>query len=631
MDAVTTSAWGQAVSATPIFDVAASSGVTATITATRSPFETAPEAIRFDLAMTGFDTNPPVSASAFDVTYRDKIIYWRASDNYSYTAPTQPLALDAADSGNRAQAGYGIGRLWEYVAQNPNPSLNIDVVIYEPSSGKYAKDTINLNVKDPAVEYPGTQTIFVSTTGVYTNKPAGAAETTNINTALDTMEGQNTTKHRVVLERGQTHSLTGTRTIDNLSGTISNFRLEANTGSGAAPIVQDNTGADNDGNVFFERSKQNVSGTTAEFLVSGIEFEGDHDPTDQSGRQANFIYGQTSGNSGDYFLINRCDIHGFARILSAPEAGAEQPNRRFVFCDTIGRDWGTCGMIAGNGSQFTFLGVRLTQHVDALSSTGPGSVADVSSGWCVRIPTASRIICFDSDTCPTTGWSPWDAPTMIALQSGWRILADATDSWVPIVMNFNVFESGRIAMYLRGSSGSDDRRPANGQVWHNFMVTGFQGGDVAECTMGGVSWKENILVTAGDKTSGPDGGKTTPMFGAIRFDNGSSHVDGNASVNVEIKDNTVVNLSNVALPNGVVQNAIGMTITQTGNVLHQPNAGGADALVSGSTGFTPRFKGYRLANGTLLSDYATPEAAGDIYTKSDGTGASTKPDYSVPA
>jgi hypothetical protein len=591
--------------------------------------------------MSGFVTNPPAQANAYDVTYEDKIIYWRCrSHAYNFTAPQQVIALDTADGGNRAAADMGLGRLWEYVAQTPGEHI-FDVVVYEPSSGRIGKATRTLDVRDPAVEYPGSQTIFVSTNGNYANAPAGAQRTTNINAAFSTMEAQGAVKHRVVLERGQTHTMTSTVNVQAASGAaLSHFRVEAREGGGPAPVVVDNTGANNDGALFFDNAQRNTA-LQSEFVLSGVEFVGDHDPTDGSGRQANFLNPNIRGFSSDYILVNKCTIRGFARAVTAPESVPSHPNRRISICDTIITDWSHCAFFGGNQSQLTFLGNRFAQNVNAITNLDDPSPASqartdgsgVRSGWCVRVTKATRLVARANDSFACQGWSGGYGSTIRAVQSTWRIMADGIPAWVPICVTHNVFEGARFACYLRPSGGSESRNPANALFEGNFMISGFQGGEVFELAMGGTTFRNNQLVSGGDKTASSDGGTNVSPIAGIRYRGGGSDANGNTSVPVNIENNSIINLATSRMANKVSRAEIPLNVTETGNLFHEPNTGSpdtGDAPWVVTSAITPRFRGVRLNNGNLVSAYATPAAAGDLYTKANGTGSNTKPDYSAP-
>lgn len=641
IDSVTVPAWGMSPTTpvTSIFDVTATAGTSVTISVERSPFQTAPEALKFDLSMAGFDTNTPATASQYDVTYADKQVFWRCRTNYNFTAPTQVLALDAADGGNRAAAGFGIGRLWEYVAQTPG-ECTFDVVVYEPSSGKIGKATRIVRVADPAVEFPTTQTIFVDTTGLYTNAPPGAQRRTSIGAALSLMEGQGTTKHRVMLERDQTHIMSSPVTVQAGSGaTISNFRIEAREGAGAAPIVVDNTGQTNDRSIFFENANRNAQ-VTAEFCLSGVEFVGDHDPTDGSGRQANFLDVNIRQFSGDYILVNNCIIRGFARAVTVSESTGGHPTRRITLCNNIITDWAHYGFFGGNQSQLAFLGNRIAQNVDAifnLDASSPASLArssgSVNGGWCVRVASATRLVVRANDSFANQGWSGGYGATFRAGQAAWRIMANGIPAWSRICITHNTFEGARFAAYLRPSDTSSPRNPTNALIEGNFMIGGFQGSEVFELAMGGTTFRNNQMVSAGDKTASADGGTNISPIAGIRYRNGGPDQNGNATIPVSIDSNSIINHATSAMRSKVSDADITLNVSETGNLFHEPNttfADTGDAPFVVTPAITPRFKGFRNNAGTLFATYATPLGAGDIYTKANGTGANTKPDYSAP-
>lgn len=631
IDSVTAPAWGMSPTGS-VFDVEGTAGTSVTINVSRGVFEIAPEALNFSLTLAGFDTNTPSTFAQYHNSYHDKDVWWRCRTEYQFTAPTQLISIDAADGGNRASAGFGIGPLWAYVAQTPGDHI-IDVVVSEPSSGKIGKSTIAITVKDPAVEFSGTQTIFVSTTGNYTNAPAGARTTTNINTALASMEAEQTTAHRVVLERGQTHTMTSTRSVQaGTSATLCHFRLEAREGSGAAPIVVDNTGADNDASLFFDNAQRNYT-LPSQFTLSGIEFVGDHDPTNQSGRQVNLLQGNTSGYGSEDVLINSCEGRGFARFATFPEGGTHT-TRQMTLCNCVVTDWAANAFFGGNRGSVTFLGNRFAQNVDALTDNGPGTVARTNSGWCVRVVTATRVLARANDTFANTGWSTFGS-TMPAIQACWRILANGLVNFAQICFTHNVGEGGRFVAYLRPSGGGTNRNPANAFFEGNIMLSGYQADSVFQLASGGTTFKHNLLITAGDRTSGSDGGANITLDAGVYYRGGGSgpNEPANQTAPVNVSDNTFVNLSTGRSASGISlrDSRITMNITETGNLVHEPNAGVTSAGPFNTVrGFTPRFKGYRRADGTLLAMYATPAEAGDIYTKANGTGANTKPDYSAP-
>lgn len=635
----TVASWGTASTET-IFDEAATSGVSVSIEVGRSPNQVAPEDLKFDYSTTGFDDDASGQISAEDPTYHSHYVFWRCrSHQYNFTAPTQILLMDAADGGNRAAADMGIGRIWNYVAQSPGLHI-FDVVVHEPASGKLGKATVSINVGDPATYFSGTRTLFVDTTGANTNAPAGAQTFTDIDAAIGAMIGQRTTPHRVVLERGQTHSLNTARSITG-GGNLVHFRIEALSdaegGSGAAPIVQDNTSVSGGSFIFTDNAQLAGANANTEFVLSGIEFVGPFDPTDASGRAPAFVNHRESRRSCEYILHNKCTIRGFDRAFGMSHS---TPHRscRFTACDIVITDWVSCGIFAGSNRQFTFLGCRIAQNPDAisdLSDNGPVSSAvgyDVTSGWCVRVSATSRLVIRACDSFTNQGWSPGFGSTFYALQATWRIFANAEDTWAPVCITNSVFEGGRFAFYIRPSSGSFSRRPVNGLIEGNFILGGFQASSAVELAQGHTAWRKNQMMIAGDQTAASDGGTNVSTTAAVvaRQGGNSSGISSNDSRSTVFTDNTAICLRNVQPSSGFLNTSdvSFSNVTQSGNRVDSPNAGdNNDGPWVTTQGFTPRFKGYRTTTSQLFSAYATPLAAGVIYTKADGSGADTKPNY----
>lgn len=644
MDAVTTSAWGQVVS-NSIFDATATPGVSVSIAETRGDFQTAPEHIEFNMTMSGFDTNPP--GSGYDVTFRDKHVYWRCrSHQYDFTAPAPIISMDAADGGNRAAADHGIGRVWDFVAQVPGTYI-FDVVVHEPSSGKIGKDTVTLTVLDQEDEFPGTQTIFVSTTGVYDNAPPGAQTTTNINSAISTMLAAETTKHQVMLERGQTHIVTSDIDIKPSAGAaLSCFRMVAREGAGAAPIVVDNAGGAFRSSFITENS-HNLPSTEipAEFVLSGIEFVGDFDVTDGTGVAKIFCTANINQRSGNYLLLNNLTIRGFDRAMNA-DGSTSHPNRMICFCNSIITDWASNGFFGGNGSRLSFIGCDFYQNDAAIfslsggpggspSSNIPASPITTTSGWCGRVTTCTRLFMQSCGSCPKQGWSTWGS-TQPAGQAAWRLFASVGSAWVPTVITYCVMEGLRFCCYFRPTNGGEGRQPCNGLFEKNFLIGGFQAADVIELEKGGMNIRHCQFVSAGVKNATPEGGQNVSANSGIALPNNSgASLNGNDTTPISIEHVTVVNLSTSNMGNREVHNQRGMNVSTSDMLFYQPNGGSpdtADGPFETVQGFTPRFLG------VLLNDFstrqpvsATPLAAGVIYTKADKTGAIIKPDYSVPA
>lgn len=632
---VTTSQWGSAPVTNSLFDADASPGVTVSIQTERSPLQTAPERIGFGVNMAGFDTNTP--ASGYDPTWHDKITVWRCrSHPYNFTAPTKVKDLDAADGGNRQAADHGTGNIWDNVAQVDGNYI-YDVVVYEISSGKIGKDTVSFTVADGDVTFPGTRTCFVSTSGVFTNKPTGADEYTDIDAAVAVMLADQTNGTRVMLERDQTHTLNNSVNILPGAGADKSiFWIVARPGAGAQPIVVDATSG---GDLFTDNSHNNPeTEIPAEVVFSDIEWVGPFDPTDATGDIRIFFRANIDRRSGNYILLNKCTVRGFDRMLTAPDGGAQHQNRVICFCDTITTDWASNGFFGGNYSKVSFLGCEIAQNPDAIFSLSDGSAGlpvspiPTTSGWCGRLTTCSRFILLSTGSYAGQGWSSWGS-TQPAGQSAWRLFASVGQAWAKCCISYCVTEGQRFGVYFRPTSGGQARQPINGLMDKCFILSGFQSTRIVEIGKGGMNVRDCQLVTAGEKDGAAQGGLNVTPVAGISLNGGGSNLNNNNTVPIHITRITVVNLSDKPMTHKAFRDEIGLNETVTDALFYQPNTptpDTADGPFTQVQGFTPSFEGVMLNDGTTRQTVsAMPASAGVLYTKPGA--ADTKPDYTVPA
>ena len=622
-----------------VWDIAPAAGVSVTISVDRSNLRAAPEAMGFQVTTTGFTSNMTAGVAADrDPGFHDLWVFWDYGDSYTFTAPTQIIAWDAIDGGGRSGSGRSIGPIGSHTYRSAGNYV-VRAAVYEPSTQRWGQATFNIGgasentptVQSGATVFPTTQTIFVDTTGTYTNAPTGSQNTTSIDGAVNTLLSA-TTPHRIVLERGQTHTFTSgynfARYLVSPDPVLS-FRMEANTGAGAKPIVTINDANFGPGGTLFNDALTAGDNPTidADNVFSGLDLRGLWDSTTESGDSVNFL--GSFDRTASYTMFDDCDATGWKILFNS---GLER-TKEYYFNDCDVRNWQLYGIFF-DGSQSSaghMVGCRVTQDVDALAG-GPTSPENSRNNQGPFRNAGSRwFMGWANDVFSNSGQV--QRGSIFEPQPCARMLQNMTTAGKKGYFGGSVLEGGATMLAIENSEEGNTDKNVNGHIWGNMMIASWQTGRGFGINHSGITFHGNTITTPGvSRISTAIGGPDAFAMAFVR----ASRSNAGGAVGayddpVRVFNNTFVSLlsdSDVTFGDAtcsVIDTGLGsITVTEENNIVHQPNIGTpqtASAPLTATQIVTPRLKGYRDANNlTLLTQYATPAVAGSIY---EGTGAST--------
>lgn len=623
IDGVMTTSWGRA----SIWDQTPSAGTSVRINVARSNLRVAPEGMNFDLTLSGFDNNTPANPENPDPSFTN-YVFWDYGDSYTFTAPEQ---VQTANMDSR----YSRGPLGSHTYRAAGNYV-VRVCVIEPSSGKIGIGTLNIGgasadtpaVGDPDTLYTGAATLFVSTNSDFTNKPAGAAEYTSVQSAVSAMISA-TAPRRVMLERGQTHTATGVfsnRSYGTVTADALSFRIEARPGGGAKPIfTTTHTGLQ------INDSVRNGSNPTinSDFIISGIDARGPWDSTTETGNAIDFAL--VGSNGSTYSCVDACEFDGWGIALYFFTTDS---TARSIINDTIITNWQNYGYYEASAQSFLAVtGCRIAQHVDALGG-GPRNAPKLYNHHgpirCGRTPKA---LFWASDLFSNTGW--FQQASIFDPQPALRVVSEPRKG-----ARFNVgacvLESGGVPLAIANSAASLDQ-PVNGLVDGNLLLGGWRSGQFISMQYGGCTIRNNFLVKANVQRNGSAVGGPSRYVsqGFIHFSrSGFGSATDNQTTPTLIYNNSFINLMNAANdPDGdgataiisIGSNGSGFVRTVENNILHEPNRGTPNtpyAPLTSVFAFTPRYKGYRDYNQpTLNTTFATPADSGRIWLPQVGSPA----------
>lgn len=609
---ITVNAWGQVEGGGTIWDRTPDANASVTINVTRSNHRVAPEGAFFNLTLGGFDTNT-LPAGRYDPSYHDKYVFWDYDDAYTFVAPTQVRAMDAADGSSRTNARYSRGPLGSHVFRATGNYV-VRVAVMEPSSGKIAFGSVNVSVGNPDTFYAGAATIFVDRTGGHTNAPSGARTYNNIDAALGQLRTART-PHRVVLERGQIHTMTSNFNYRPQAGAAGlSLRIEARDGNGAKPIIRAGSGINADSDLITDNSLRNVSGTVdTGTVIKGIDFQGPWNVRTASGTRVDCVY-FNGAYSSKHALVDDCDFSNWGETFYASAFGGRTPDRSIFFNDVAITSWAGIGFFGGGDSVLSFTGCGFAQDPDAITRQAP----DNKTLGPIRVSSARMCNIWACDLFSATGWSSYNSISAVQPGLRWNTSPNVTGAMANI--QACTIESGRLAMSLKPQNTSTVRRVANAVVEGNIAISGFQGDAVVHSAFGGMTYRNNIFVFAGNKNSGPIGGQGQIIRGFIWFYGGAQGSSTNEATPVTLHNNTFVNLTSTNA--AVTADQIGMSnVILRNNLTHLPGRGLPYEGLSATQAFVPRYKGYRPNVSTVRTAHANPSDSGSIWAPQIGSPA----------
>lgn len=583
-----------------VWDMTPTAGVGVQINLFRTDHRVAPDGVFFELTLSGFDTN--TLSNRYDPSYYDKEVFFDYGEGYNFTAPTQVLAVDAADGGARHNSRYSRGPVGSHVYRTPGTYI-VRVAVIEPSSGKIGIATAEVVVADPNVFYAGDKTLFVSTSGSFANEPAGAQRFTSIGSAFAALNAA-TTPHRIMLERGQTHTVTSSLNFNPAASNAStSFRIEARKGSGTRPVVANTLG--NGNSIMIDNSRQGTTGPTG-FVLQGIDFVGNYDPVTDTGNEVTLLTTHVLDGAASV-ITDDITVDGiFSGIINTAGPNDNDENRLLFFNDHAITNWGNIAFFGGQGSKTSFNGTRHSHNPRARNLIAEGNTLNPA-----RIGRCKLLHMNAVDFFQSNGWSPLGSE--IACQEALRLFGSPRSDWNKINIQSSVFEAGRHAIYFKPFATSEPSRPQLALFEGNMFIAGHQAVATVQIGHGGACFRNNVCTFAGTST------RTASQFFDLR-DAGTSSPANNATTPIQLYSNSLINRKSGTPVE--VANSVGFTtVTMGNNLRHMPESGFTpNDPVTLVPAVTPRMEGYDN-NGTFDTSKATPEVGGRIPVPQPGSPA----------
>lgn len=643
IDGVMTTSWGQMSEGDSIWDLEPTPGASVEINARRSNLQAAPEALQFDLTLGGFETNTLGDESAYDPSYHDKSVFWDYGDSYQFTAPEQ------VQSGN-LDSRWSRGPLGSHTYRASGDFV-VRVAVIEHSSGRVGFGTFRIGgtgadtppVQDAATVFEGAATLFVDTNGAaggYPNAPAGAVRYDNIQAAIEQMPSS-ARATRVILERGQTHVISGARNLAMYTRPLgpTSFRIEANIGGGPKPVVMVDPGRFAGGGLLFNDALR--AGTApdadADIVFAGLDCRGLWDSTRETGAAVTFALAAQAGSS--YTLFDDCEFTGWSIAYQSANSARET---MYTVNDTAISGWQEYAVFDSSRQvSSAFTGARLMQDVDALSGGPRLSPPAHNTQGPVRFGGPKRAHIWATDIFSRNGW--FSSGNVYGVQPCIRFADSATRPGARLNLGASVLEGAGQAVTMANGDGNNPDTHVNALIDGNILLGGFQTNDVAVVSYGGSTWRNNFLiqpdVLRDRATLGASSYSANNMF--VFRDSGAGIAAGNLTTPSLIYNNTMVNLlspGNVFGSTGaatVLVNENAFTITEENNILHEPNldtprtlygsvnVSPPDGTLLPSAAFAPRYNGYRDFDTTTTLDttFATSADSGQIWVPQIGSPA----------
>lgn len=615
-----------------IWDQPADPDVSVKINIQRSDHRVAPEGMLFDLQLSGFDIDSGSDATGYEPAYHDKAVFWDYGESYRFRAPTNVLAMDAADGGNRTDSRYSRGPLGAHTFRTPG-RYTVRVAVLEPASGKLGFGSVDIGVADPEEFYAETRTLFVDTTGKFDNAPDRAQTFTSLVEAFAALKAA-LTPHRIVLERAQVHIQTESldyRAPAEATGT--GLRIEARAGTGAKPVIQigrawiphPNLPSDT---FLVDQGLRRTSGATSGTVLQNLDLRGLWKSSNESGRQIDCLRVEGVGYGASSVLIDACDFTGWQTGILPSTFPKGATGRVMTLNDCTMTNWGNFGVLDTSQSSQVFSGCRLMQNPGALAGSAKGSNRDNASNrhGPIRLSAPEKTVIEACDLFSSTGWADWGNGPIRAIQAAVRWGTSPKFTGARLNMQSNAIESAWTPLLLLVQNTREPRELANALVEGNILVAGFQSRAAVECSFGGTTLRNNIMIFADtERDSQSIGGINNSRIkgGFLWLSGGAPGNPDNERTPVRFYNNTLINLHNSAAPE--VTNSLNIRpVTVRNNLIHQPNLGRPDtrfAPLNSALAFKTRYIGYQDIGRSLITRFATPRDSAQIWAPKAGSDA----------
>lgn len=587
----------------------------------RSAYEAAPEAMWFQVAVTGAAETQNLTAGNYDPLFHRSFIIWDFGDSGAVSDKVVNLPSVHNDL-NRAYGTFA-----SHVYTSPG-TYTVTCMVFDLDWTFVGSDTLEVTVSDPDTVFSGTKTICYSAAGTYTNKPTGAQEATSWADALTKLEALGT-EGRILLRRGESYSLTAYQVA---SANVSNFYLGA-FDTGAKPDI---TWSD----------AQGIRLNSAlDCTLTGLAMDLGWDSTTEAGSNTGSgqyaLRSQAGVGNAMRMLMDDCTVTGGGYALSVLGSNTDTSTRFTCIHNTRVTNWAVYGIYAGGslGGYLSLLGCAFDQDEQAMMG-GRGSFGNFVSNeeGPVRITSVANVIIDACDIFSRTSWTRIGSSGCPGVQASIRLQTSPVNNQTRSIITRNSIEAAGIAP--RHATGGT-RYSMNVLIDKNLLVGYCHDRRIVEVDYDGFTIRNNLFVRPqAPKIDGVNGFEryialygTTPDISATwknQVYNNSfvslleSSLYRGSFTHVGNGDDVITNVNNVlAALNGGPDGETGLnlttnTITTVGGTIDGNSV----------TTWTPRFLGLKWnaysgllapAKTTMDTAYATPTTSVKDYRPGSGS------------
>lgn len=498
---------------------------------------------------------------------------------------------------------------------NPNVMYGKKVAFYFPQAGNYivdlwaidsegttaiAETTVTVQNEAAAnARYAGTNTVCLSTSGDFTDAPAGAElVTVTSGSQIDSLSNSFfTTPTRFLFRAGDT--------FDNVSMWVrGQMEMVGAFGPGPRPILNENGSA-----AIFKR------GDGAQHTIFGLDCRGRWDSVTETGSAISVgpLFFRDAAAAAKVTVCD-CLFDGFS-LVETSLGNSSVTGSLMIFADNVCTNWRDYGIFAGSrgiGKYHAVIGCRLAQHVDALNG-GPKN-GDHNTHGPIRVALYEHQVFAQLDMFSRTGWSNLapdrgDQPCM-------RINSSQEIEGNNAVFDRLVCEGGFNLIAIAGQNSGEAEFAGNYLMDRLLLIaTAKSAFSMIQIECGGTT----VRNTLGIFPEVPDYHNNWQAAIELEFNVLNAT---NRDSPVRIYNNTFVNLQSDAQKNGssfnLTKGGQFTNVTLENNVLHAPDIGSGartgDAPIDLATdipGVTPRYRGVRYntslgGSGTMDPTYESP-------------------------
>ncbi|MEM9433523.1 MAG: PKD domain-containing protein [Pseudomonadota bacterium] len=572
------------------------SGASATINIVRrSALEIAPEAVSFDISLSGFDTSGPSGGDIYDPRLHELYYFWDFGDPGTFSAPVN---LKTEHMNSNLAYGPLVGHTFR-----SQGSYNVSCLVVEPSSGKSATASLTVTVGDPESVFAGSNTIVVDTTG--------AGDATSFDSAIGQIRGQQNTPRRIILTRGQTFTFSGTSLGGSTFSSVPSLHIVASDGAGAKPVIVAN------GGIVWQDTTN--SGVNKDFVIQNIQADGGWDSATESGPDRELVH--LFVNPPQHFLIDACEFEGFKLVYKSDGQDPSLFSTYTTINDTVITNWKEYASYTNVGHH-VLTGNRMSQDVDALSG-GPRDGTHNTQGP-VRFGRPVTTVIHGNDMFSRCGWTTNSAGDFITQPCvRWN---STPQEGAMLNMQCNALEGGYGVIELKSGIADANSVRVNALIEKNVLVGNTMSHNIIGLQFGGTTIRNNVMIFPNTPTM--------PSLNPARFINLSSRGSDpqNFASPIRIYNNNMTSLmvpanfdsgqSAAAVEFDQSNGGAFTNVVSTNNLTYQPNLGqNAYNPVNTTVLWTPRYNGYDDFLTPARPQYATPANTVATYGAAAGSSA----------